>query len=394
MNRRNYFLMCAVVFLQGFVFYGPIATLYRQAKGLSMYDIFFIESVSLILMIALEIPWGWFADRFGYKLTLAISNFLFFLSKIVFYRADSFSLFLLERIILALSIAGISGCDIALLYASIEKKESERYFGIYEAVSTLGFFLASLASTAVVGVSMEFAAKLTIFPYGFAWILTLFLQETGGRIEKKPFLLTSLKNAFNNGRMLLFIIAVALVTQVSHSTTIFLNQVQYMKSGINLRYYGIIMAGVQLLPVFSAKTYTITGKLGQSLSMKLFFGVISTACFILSRTKNPAFSVLFIALIGTCYALSRPIFLDIQNKSIITDSRATLLSIYSMIINIICAVVNLIIGKAADISIETAFTACGIAATVAFILINVYFNFPIGKVPSGERGIQDGNSLI
>ena len=38
--------MYVIVFLQGLVFYGAVSTVYRQAKGLSMTDIFVIESVS------------------------------------------------------------------------------------------------------------------------------------------------------------------------------------------------------------------------------------------------------------------------------------------------------------------------------------------------------------
>jgi len=72
---RNYFLLCTIAFLQGFIFYGPIATLYRQSRGISIYEIFMIESIFMILMVAFEIPWGWFADRFGYKTTLALSLF-------------------------------------------------------------------------------------------------------------------------------------------------------------------------------------------------------------------------------------------------------------------------------------------------------------------------------
>ncbi|MCG0276521.1 MAG: MFS transporter [Thermosediminibacteraceae bacterium] len=392
MSKRNFFLMCAIVFLQGFVFYGPIATVYRQARGLSMYDIFLIESISLVLMLVLEIPWGWFADRFGYKPTLVISNFLFFLSKIIFYKAHSFGLFLLERVILALSISGISGCDIALLYASIDKRQSEKYFGMYEAASTLGFFLASLASTAIVGVSLDLAALFTVFPYGLAWILTFFFHEVECKAERKPALLSSLKYAFKDGPMLIFIIAVGLVTQVNHSATVFLNQLQYIKSGIDPRYFGIIMAGMQLLPVLSAKTYAITGKLGQRLTMRLLFGAIAASCFILSRTIHPATSVLLVAIIGASYSLTRPIILDIQNKSITTTDRATLLSIYSMIIDVVGAVLNPAIGRAADVSIETAFIVCGIIAAVSFILVNFYFNFSARRANYIKNGMQGESS--
>lgn len=82
MNRKvNYYIMIVISFLQGMVFYGPVATIYRQGRGLSMYQIFLIESVNMILMIAFEIPWGWFADKFGYKTTLVISILYFLFQK-------------------------------------------------------------------------------------------------------------------------------------------------------------------------------------------------------------------------------------------------------------------------------------------------------------------------
>ncbi|MBV7272631.1 MFS transporter [Clostridium sp. PL3] len=134
MNRKvNVYLMYIIVFLQGFVFYGPIATVYRQNRNLSLSNMFLIESISWVLMIIFEIPWGWAADKIGYKKSLVISNFIYFISKIVFYKAYSFEMFLLERILLSVSLAGISGCDVALIYSSVKQEESEKVFGRYVA---------------------------------------------------------------------------------------------------------------------------------------------------------------------------------------------------------------------------------------------------------------------
>ena len=65
--KRNIYLMYGISLLQGMVFYGPIATLYRQAAGVTVFEITLIESISLALCIALEMPWGVVADRIGYK---------------------------------------------------------------------------------------------------------------------------------------------------------------------------------------------------------------------------------------------------------------------------------------------------------------------------------------
>ena len=119
--------MNLIVFLQGFVFYAPIATVFRENRGISLSQIFLIESISMILIVVLEIPWGVFADKFGYKKILIISNFIFFISKIIFFKANSFLIFLLERVLLAISISGLSGCDYSLIYLSINDEEnSER----------------------------------------------------------------------------------------------------------------------------------------------------------------------------------------------------------------------------------------------------------------------------
>ena len=56
--KKNVYLLYAIALLQGMVFYGPIATLYREAQGVSASQITLIESISLILCLALEIPWG------------------------------------------------------------------------------------------------------------------------------------------------------------------------------------------------------------------------------------------------------------------------------------------------------------------------------------------------
>lgn len=119
MNKRiNIYLLNIIVFLQGLVFYAPVATIYRENRGISISQIFLIESIYMILIILLEIPWGIFADKYGYKKTLVLSNLIFFISKIVFFKADSFSMFLLERFLLATAISGLSGCDSTVIYLS------------------------------------------------------------------------------------------------------------------------------------------------------------------------------------------------------------------------------------------------------------------------------------
>ena len=70
MKKRNIYLLYAISLLQGMIFYGPVATLYRQEAGVSVFQITLIESISVTLMILLEVPWGRVADRIGYRRTM------------------------------------------------------------------------------------------------------------------------------------------------------------------------------------------------------------------------------------------------------------------------------------------------------------------------------------
>lgn len=106
--KKNLVIMYALACLHGMVFYGPVAVLYRQAAGVSVFQTALIESISLVLTVLLELPWGIAADRIGYRRTLIICSVLFFISKIIFWRADSFGWFLAERLLLGIVCAGMS----------------------------------------------------------------------------------------------------------------------------------------------------------------------------------------------------------------------------------------------------------------------------------------------
>ncbi|MTI57460.1 MAG: MFS transporter [Geosporobacter ferrireducens] len=371
-SRLNIYCMYLIVFFQGFVFYGPVATLYRQGRGISMYQIFLIESVFWILMIAFEIPWGWFADRFGYKRTLLISNIIFFISKIVFYKAFSFEMFLFERVLLAIAISGLSGCDAALLYAFTEEGESQKVFGRYYALSTLGYIIASLMSTVIVKHSIDKAGFFTIFPYGMAIGFTLFIKDVQENMKERVKVKDSFRNIFRNKQIILLIIAIAFIREISQATSVFLNQLQYVRSGIDMRYFGILAVVIQIGNLSSDRSHALSNKLGKNKSIEILMLCITLCCFSLIFTQNPVLSVVFIMMVSGSMSLINPIVLEIQNKSIVTGDRATMLSIYAMAGNFVAAIINLFIGKAADLSMEIGFAACALIAGCGYMVFLIY----------------------
>ena len=373
MNKKiNIYILNIIIFLQGFVFYAPIATIYREKRGISLSQIFLIESIYMILIILMEIPWGRFADKFGYKKTLILSNFIFFLSKIIFFKADSFFMFFIERLLLAISISGLSGCDTALIYVSLDEEDnSERAFAKYGFFANLGFLLGSLLATFIINISMDLAAFFTIIPYGFAFLLTFLLKDIKGKATESLGIKRNLRDVFNKKNIVIFIIAIALITEVVQSITVVLNQGIYIKSNIDIKYFGLILVAIQIINLISVKSYKLTNKIGQKSSIKLFIIIIALSSFSLIFIKNGFLAFIGIALISTSRSFIEPIFMDIKNKSIQNIDRATLLSIYSMFQSIVASIINPLIGVASNYSLELGLIVCSIISIISLLLMRL-----------------------
>lgn len=358
MKRRNIYLMYAISLLQGMVFYGPVATLYRQAQGVSVLQITVIESISLILCLLLEFPWGMIADKIGYKRTLLLCCVLYFISKIVFWKASGFGGFLLERVILSVVIAGLSGVDSAFLYLSCKKGESQKVFGIYNSLGTAGLLLAALLFSLFVGDHYRLAGFLTVISYGLAAMLSAGLTEVrreGERASRTENLWLPLQRIWKNRNLLLLFVGTALLGETHQTVTVFLNQLQYERCGLNPAAMGYIYILVTIAGLCGAWSYKFTERLGDLRCAALFYGSAAAACILLAITESPWLSVLGVLMLRISFSLFQPLQTELQNRQISTDNRATALSANAVIIDSVGAGTNIAFGKLAETSLPVTF---------------------------------------
>lgn len=358
MKRRNIYLMYAISLLQGMVFYGPVATLYRQAQGVSVLQITVIESISLILCLLLEFPWGMIADKIGYKRTLLLCCVLYFISKIVFWKASGFGGFLLERVILSVVIAGLSGVDSAFLYLSCKKGESQKVFGIYNSLGTAGLLLAALLFSLFVGDHYRLAGFLTVISYGLAAMLSAGLTEVrreGERASRTENLWLPLQRTWKNRNLLLLLVGTALLGETHQTVTVFLNQLQYERCGLNPAAMGYIYILVTIAGLCGAWSYKFTERLGDLRCAALFYGSAAAACILLAITESPLLSVLGVLMLRLSFSLFQPLQTELQNRQISTDNRATALSVNAVIIDSVGAGTNIAFGKLAETSLPVTF---------------------------------------
>lgn len=366
---KNKYILYIIAFFQGLVFYGAFATIYRLDRGLQLNEIFFLESIFVLLMMFFEIPWGIIGDKIGYKKTLNISFGLFLLSKIAFYYAKSFNMFLLEAILAALAISGISGCDSAILYGSIKEEDSDKTFGRYSGCSTLGFLISSLLSGIMVKKSLDLLALATIMAYVVTFLLSFFLKDVKFESdEKKETIIESLKFSLVNKKILIFIVLIAVISETTHSICVFLNQPLYIRSGIDMKWFGILAAIMQIATFIAIRAHVVKKRIGRNNTYILAIILIIVANSILIINNISYITIGLIFIIEGSFAITQPLTETIKNASIDSINRATILSAYAMIGNIVAAICNIIIGFFAKISVNSALIICVILNCIVFLI--------------------------
>ena len=371
MRKRNIFLLCAITFLQGMVFYSAVATLYRQAAGLSIFEITAIEGASVALSMVLEVPWGWAADRIGYRRTMIICNLMFLVTKIIFWKAESFAGFLAERLMLAVVISGLSGVDSAMLYLSSEASDAQRNEGVCRAAGEAGLLLAGLIYTVFLSGQYRQAALWTMIAYALAAALTFLLAEVRPESprEKHPKLLSLAREHFRLPGMLPLVVCTAVYAETVHCVTVYFSQLKYLQCGLDARAIGAAFLAVSAAGLCGPLSARMTRRWGPR-PFGLALLLLSALCALgLALTGSGPMSVFLIVLLSALSALFFPLAWTLENRRVTADDRATALSLNAMAGDSLAVLLDLGLGRAANASLPASMGLCALMCLLAFALL-------------------------
>ena len=297
--KRNVYLMYAISFLQGMLFYVSISTLYRQACGVSVFQMMLIECVCMVLTMVLEVPWGLAAERIGYKKVMVICTFLLAFSKYIFYIADTFWLFLLERVILGIVYSGLSGVDSSIIYLSCGEERSQKVFGVRSAMNSAGLLIASAVYAMLPEGSYRPAAFLSIFTYGAAAVLTLFLAEVREKPEKRENMLGSLIRCAKDLRSMPGIVPLLIVNvlffEIIMNITGFFRQLQFVRGGATTRFISIALIIGTICEMSGAFSDRLTKRLGEKKFGIIVIAICAAGCFGMAVSSNIILSLMVVS---------------------------------------------------------------------------------------------------
>ena len=161
-NLKNY---RRYVVFSDFLSWLPIFFLYFNSY-LSLREVLWLEALYYLCGVALEVPSGYFSDRFGRKPTLILAALFFLVAYLCFLLGSDFLLFALGQAFLAAALAFRSGTDTAFHYDSLSALGRSTEYEWREArLARLALVVLALASLAG-----GFAGS---FDLRFAYILAL-----------------------------------------------------------------------------------------------------------------------------------------------------------------------------------------------------------------------------
>lgn len=171
-----------------------------------------------------------------------------------------------------------------------------------------------------------------------------------------------------NRRMLVLLVAAGVLTETHQMVTVFLNQPQYQRCGMGSEGIGLAYIAAALLGLTGVFSHRLTRLWGEKKTAGLLFALSVLACLALALTRSTPLSVAGVLTFRGGNSLFQPLQLELQNRQISGEDRATALSVGAMIMDGVGVGANLAFGAAADFSLPAAFLLGGALCSVGLLL--------------------------
>ena len=356
----------------------PILMLYYQENELSSYQSFLLKAIYSAIIIFLEIPSGYFADKLGRKNTLLIGAVMGVVGMLCYALFGGFWAFLMAEIALGVSQSFISGSDSAMMYDSLQVDGNEGKYAKYEGRNTaIGNGAESLAAI-IGGLLAEVSFKLPfIAQTGIAFIavpaaLMLVEPPKVGLVHqtlRETFLVVR-KSIFGNEKLRYFLCFSSVIGACTLTMAWIYHP--YLKDalGISLYHIGIIAAVLNMIAaVFSASAHRIMEKVSQYHILFSIATIIPLSYLLISYLNN-SWVLVVLAVFYLMRGIATPVLKDYVNQLTPSDIRATVLSVRNFVIRMCFVFVAPLLGFITDgYGYPLAFTVIGFLFTVLSALL-------------------------
>ena len=379
-SSKSLIPMALAMIAAGFDFYVPVSAFFLESRGLSLTDIFMLESVLVASILVAEIPAGVIGDRFDRR-RLVCAGFVFnAIAEILFATGTNFSIYALSFVMSGLSIAMLTGVQDAYIYDSLGDDADAKAVGAWGHLSALMLtagVTGSVVGSALGSVDISLPALLSAAMAVVAAVCVAFLPQQNPKThDKHPetswvSLKIGVKLLFTSP-LLLYVAVGSSASFALFNAVYTLNQPLFAAQDVPIATWGVIAGAGQLLAAgYNYAAGRIEKRVGRKTALLLAMGY-GAAGFCLMAVPHVLAVVSGFLLVVVGIHARGPITSTVTNKLIPAHRRATVLNVASSVGSLVGIVVNPLIGLGAEASTRLTVLAIGgvlLALTLTWIPI-------------------------
>lgn len=318
----------------------PVILIFYNANNLSVRHLFVIQAAYSLTIVLFELPSGYLADRWGRKKTLVTGAILNFGGYLLYSVSFGFEGFLMAQIMLGMGQSFMSGSDTAMLYDTlVSENKQHQYLKIEGRMTSVGNFAEALAGI-IAGFLLMISPRFPFVCQAFVALLavpaSLMLTEPPlpsslGKPRIKE-LIHTLKNVLFVQHSLRRNLWLSSVLGASTLTMAWFVQPFFQSVEIPETLYGLLWtllnASVGLTALIA---YRIERRLGEKRSVQWVI-FVTTLGYLTLSISNSIWGLFFIFVFYLARGIATPVLKDYLNKELSSETRASVLSLRSLMI--------------------------------------------------------------
>lgn len=358
--------------LYGFFISVPIIVVFWQNNGLSMFEVMLLQSLFGLTVILLEVPSGYFADRYGRRKTLILASIFSTLGIAGYSLGHGFLDFLVGMKFWAFGVSLISGANSAIFYDTlVEIGKEDRYKELWGKAGSYYMISSAIAAAIggiIAGYQLRWAlfAQVPVFALMIPLAYSLKEPEHHKEVSKKESktMKAIISDVLKQPELRNLIFYGALIFAALQTAFMFY-QPYFKLTGLKVAMFGFAFAGFNIVSATGSKyAHQIENKIGKKYSLIMLAVLVGSSLLIMSQITL-IIGISFIGLQQFARGFSKPVISDYINKIVNSENRSTILSTHSLFGKLFMSISTPIFGYISDLyTLPQALLALGITLFV------------------------------
>ena len=336
-----------VCFLNGLVFFAPVALLVRTQAGVSEHIFFLLQALLSGVIFLGEIPTGFITDKIGYRKSLILAQVLLLGARSLLLAAfvsRSLVLFVVEAVVEGIAACFTSGTGSAYLYALygengyLAKTAHAGNFG------TAGFIISTVAYAGIYKISgMEGLLITTVVMNIIAVVCSFYLRSESSKTAIADRKEVQILAVFKNKKAFLFVISLAIFS-IAWLLINFFYVEKLENCGLPVEWMSLIIliySAVQMLaePILEKLSDGKNGKSGRGKLPAVTAATAGVAFLLFGVVKFRAAVLLLMLILPLLLNLPEYLLMNLENQFVdeaeCGSQRAATLSVLNMGVNLV-----------------------------------------------------------